>query len=177
MPRALDIGTEEATFPGDPQRLRKGLPGMRIFGAAIDIALGGADADAANRHAFDQGEGIALHDHPIGESAAVAFVGVAHHIFAVSRRIGDGLPFDAGRKTGAAAAAKPGFRHFGNDRLRADCDGLCKPAPAAMRGVIGKRERIGDAAAGEGEARLGCKERMRAAGDKARLKVGSDIGG
>src|ERR1700730_7429581 len=82
---------------------------------------------------------------------------------------------------------KPGFRHFGNDRLRADRDGLCKPAPAAMRGVIGKRERIDDAAAGEGEARLGCKERMifrfadpkgvRAAGDKARLEEGSEIGG
>src|SRR5262249_27024122 len=75
MSRALDVGAEVTRFPRDPQRLRKGFPGMGIFRPAIDIALGRADADAANRHAFDQRERIALHDHAVGERAAVAFVG------------------------------------------------------------------------------------------------------
>jgi hypothetical protein len=116
--------------------------------------------DAANRHAFDQRERIALHDHAVGERAAVAFVGVADDIFAVRRRVRDGLPFDSGRETGAAAPAKPGFRHFGDDRRGLDFEGAFEPLPAVMRGVIGKRERIDDAAAGEGEACLARQKRM-----------------
>ena len=54
---------------------------MRIFGADIDVALGGADRDAGNRHAFDQHEGIAFHDHAVGEGAAVALVGIADDVF------------------------------------------------------------------------------------------------
>ena len=150
----MDVGAEVARLPRNPQGLRKRLPGMGIFRPAIDIAFGRADADAANRHAFDQRERIALHDHPVGEGAAVAFVGVADDIFAVRLRIGDGLPFDAGRETGAAATAKPGFRHLGDDRGGLDLDGALEPLPAVIGGVIGKRERIDDAAAREGEPRL-----------------------
>ena len=35
------------------------------------------DRDAGNRHALDQHEGITLHDHAVGEGAAVALVGIA----------------------------------------------------------------------------------------------------
>ena len=56
---------------------------MRIFGADVDVALGRADRDAGDRHAFDQHEGIAFHDHAVGEGAAVALVGVADDVFPV----------------------------------------------------------------------------------------------
>ncbi len=112
-------------------------------------------------------------------------VGVADNIFAVRRRVGDGLPFDAGRETGAAAPAKPGFRHFGDDRGGLDLEGAFEPLPAVMRGVVGKRERIDNAAAGEGETclarqkrmllRLADPERMRAAGHQAGVEEGSNV--
>ena len=54
---------------------------VRIFGADIDVAFGRADGDAGDRHALDQHEGVAFHDHAVGEGAAVAFVGVADDVF------------------------------------------------------------------------------------------------
>ena len=159
---------------------------MGIFRAAIDIALGCANADAANRHAFDQGKGIALANHAVGEGAAVTFVEVANHIFPVGLRIGNGLPFDAGWKTGTATAAKPGFRHFGDDRLRTNRDGAFEPFPAVMRLIIGERKRINDAATGKGKPRLRREEwmifrfanpqGMRAAVQETCIEEGRDIG-
>ena len=116
-------------------------------------------AIAGDRHAFDQREGIAFHDHAVGEGAAVAFVGVADDISAVGLRVGDGLPFDAGRKARAAAPAQAGFRHFGDGRRGADLDGALQAAPARQGGVIVQRNRIDHAAAGEGQARLARRRR------------------
>jgi hypothetical protein len=82
--------------------------GMRIFGAQIDIALGRADRDAGDRHALDQHEGVALHDHAVGEGAAVALVGVADDVFVAGLRVVHGLPLDAGREARAAAPAQAG---------------------------------------------------------------------
>jgi hypothetical protein len=42
---------------------------MGIFGADIDVAVSGADGDACNGHALDEDEGIAFHDHAVGEGA------------------------------------------------------------------------------------------------------------
>ena len=50
-------------------------------------------------------ERIALHQHAVGEGAAVALVGVADDIFLVGLDAGDRAPFDAGRETRAAAPA------------------------------------------------------------------------
>ena len=93
---------------------------MRIFGAAIDITFARPDRDGGNRHAFDEHERIAFHHHAIGKRAAIAFVGIADDVFEIARRIGDRLPFDAGREAGAAAAAQPRLRDFGHDGRRAD---------------------------------------------------------
>ena len=68
-----------------------------------------AGRDAGDGHAFDEHEGIAFHQHAVGEGAAVALVGIAADIFLVGRGVVDGLPFDAGREAGAAAAAQAGF--------------------------------------------------------------------
>ena len=130
------------------------LDRMRIFAADVDVALGGADSDRGDRHALDDDEGIAFHDHAVGEGAAVAFVGVADDVFAVGFGVRDRLPFDAGRKTGAAAAAQAGGGDVGEDRLRRQRQRALKTLVAAMGAVVVDRARVDDAAAREGEAGL-----------------------
>ncbi len=56
---------------------------VRIFGADVDVAAGGADGESGDGHAFDQDERIAFHDHAVGVGAAVAFVGVADNVFLI----------------------------------------------------------------------------------------------
>src|SRR4029450_3572990 len=103
---------------------------------------------------LDQGDWITLHDHAIGKSAAVTFVSVADDIFLVGRSIRNGLPFDAGRETGTAAPAQPRFRPLSDDRLRPNLNGAFEPLPAVKGGIVRKRQRIDNAAAGKGEASL-----------------------
>ena len=92
--------------------------GVGIFRADIDVALGRADREARDGHALDQQEGIAFHDHAVGVGAGIALVGIADDVFAVGRGVGDGLPFDAGRKARAAAAAQAGLRDLFHRRGR-----------------------------------------------------------
>src|SRR5262249_15685921 len=157
---AENIGPEVACFVRDLNGFRKCLAGMGIFRPAIDVALGRADADSANRHAFDQGKRIAFHDHAVGKSAAIAFVGVADDLFAFGRGAGYGLPFNSGGEAGSAAPAQPRFRHFGDDRLRPDFDCAFEPLKTVLLAVIGKRKRVDNAAAGKGEAGLAFEKRM-----------------
>ncbi len=151
---ARDLATEHAAALRRLDRLAQHSDGDRIFGAAIDVALGGADGDAGNGHALDQDERIALHDHAVGEGAAVALVGVADDVFLCGAGLRHGLPFDAGREAGAAAATQSGLEDLLDDRFRTDCERAREPAIAAMRAVIVERHRIDDAAAREGQPRL-----------------------
>ena len=111
MVGAADACAEIPVAPRRRDRLVHRRDGVRIFGADVDVALGGADRDAGDGHALDQHEGVAFHDHAVGEGAAVALVGVADDVFLRSAlRLRDGLPLDAGREAGAAAAAQAGRR-------------------------------------------------------------------
>ena len=127
---------------------------MRIFRADVDVALAGADRDAGDGHAFDHHEGIALHDHAVGEGAAVAFVGVADDVFLFGAGLRHGLPFYAGREAGAAAAAQPGRGDVGEDGVRRQRQRARQALVAVMGAVILQRARIDHAAAGEGQAGL-----------------------
>jgi hypothetical protein len=80
--------------------------GVRIFGADIDIATRRADRDARDGHALDQEEGIALHQHAVGERAAVALVGVANNVLLIGVDARGRAPLDARRKARSAAPAK-----------------------------------------------------------------------
>ena len=160
MAGAEDVGAKVSRGARDFERLLEGSRRVRILRTQIDIALVGADGDRGDGHAFDQGERIAFHDHTVGESAAIALVRVADDVAAVGRRVGDGLPFDAGRKARAAAPAQARLRHLGDGRRGPDLDGALQAAPAAERGVIVERDRIDDAAAGEGQAVLPREEGM-----------------
>ncbi len=152
--RAHDVVAEIARFARFLDGDLQGLEGVGIFRAEIDIAVGGAHRDAGDGHALDEHEGIAFHDHAVGEGAAVAFVGVADDVFLLGRRLGHRAPLDAGGEAGAAAAAKAGGEHFLDDRLRPGRDGLLQAFIAAMGPVVLDGTGIDDAAAGEGEAGL-----------------------
>ena len=153
MPR-LDTCAEPVRLGGDLDCLFHGGDGGGIFRTDIDEALGGAGRNAGDRHAFDEREGIAFHQHAVGKGAAVALIGIAADIFLIGLGIEDGLPLDAGRKAGAAAAAQARFGHLGDDvgwRHRQCTD---KPVKSAMRAVVVDREGIDHPAAREGEAFL-----------------------
>ena len=161
MRRAGNAAAEHARPAGGHDRLVERSDRVGIFGADVDEALRRADGDAGDRHPLDQHEGIAFHDHAVGEGAAVALVSIADDVFPVGERVGNGLPLDPGREAGAAAAAQS---RLGD--LLDDCRGSHRQRPlqagiAAMSAVIVERTRIDDAAAGEGEPRLPLEERDR----------------
>ena len=133
---------------------------VRIFGSDVQIAMAGAHAQPANRHALDQQERITLHDHPIGKGAAVAFIGVADDIFPLARCIGDGFPFDAGRKPGTATAAQPRRLDRIDPRLCPQRAGPGQADTAAVRDIIVKAGRIDNAAARKGHPLLPGEERL-----------------
>src|SRR5690606_21297388 len=133
--------------------------GMRIFGAQIDVALVGAHRDSCNRHALDEHEGVALHDHAVGEGSRVAFICVAYDVLTVRLRLKHRLPLDAGTKARAAASAKAGFGHLADDFGWRHGKRLAQAPEAAMRFVILQRQRISDPAACEGEACLTLEKR------------------
>ena len=64
-----DIRAQHPAFSRAPDGDLHRLDGMRIFGADIDVAVGRAGGDAGDGHALDQDEGIAFHDHAVGEGA------------------------------------------------------------------------------------------------------------
>ena len=127
---------------------------MRIFRADIDIAHGRADRDAGDRHALDQEERIALHQHAVGESAAVALIRIADDVFAIRCRRGGGSPFDARREAGAAAPAQARGQNLVDRRLGPEPQRGLQPLQPAVAAVIVERERVGQAAAREHEPLL-----------------------
>ena len=139
--RADDAGAEQPLAPRRRDRRAHRGDGMGIFGTDVDVALGRADGDAGDRHAFDEDEGIALHDHAVGEGAAVALVGIADDVFLRSpAALRDRPPLDAGRKAGAAAAAQAGLHHLLDDRRRARARARA-PARRSRHGAVVRRSR------------------------------------
>ena len=56
---------------------------QRILAAHVDIALARAGDKSRDRHAFDDGEGIAFHHYAIFECARLGFIGIADYVVAV----------------------------------------------------------------------------------------------
>src|SRR5437667_233982 len=121
LTRAGDIAAEVAGLVGRGDGGAERPQGMRVLGAQINVALGGADRDAGDGHALDEREGIPLHQHAVGEGARVALVGVAGDVLLARRLIEHGLPLDAGREGRSATTAQPRARdrlHDGRRRHR-----------------------------------------------------------
>ena len=59
---------------------------QRVLGAAVDVALGGADGVRRDGHAFEDPVGVAFQDAAVHERARVALVRVADDVLGASRR-------------------------------------------------------------------------------------------
>ncbi len=125
-----------------------------VFRAQINIPACRADTEARNRHTLNQSKGVTLHDHPVREGAAVALIGIADDVFLRRLRLEHRLPFDAGRKSCAATPAKARLGDFCNDPGPVHLNGATQAHKPTMRLVIRDIQRVNDADAGKGEARL-----------------------
>ena len=79
---------------------------------------GSANCDGGNRHAFDECKRIALHQHPVGKGAGIAFIGVADDIFLFSRGGAYRFPFDTRGKARAATPAQARGFYLGKNSRR-----------------------------------------------------------
>ncbi len=132
---------------------------MRVFGSQIDVAARGAYRDAGDHHTFDEQERIAFHHHAVGESAAVAFIGVAHDVFLRGRRQHHRPPLDASGKARPAAPTQAGRGQIGDDVGAAHAQRPLHAFQPAMRAVIRPGHRIGHPAARERHPGLARQER------------------
>ena len=98
--------------------------------------------------------GIALHHHAVGEGAGVALVGIADDVFLVRRRVEHGLPLDAGGKAAPPRPRRPDCVTSSTMSAGAIASARVKPAKPPWALVVVEGERIGDAAAREGQPLL-----------------------
>ena len=97
---AEDIGAEQAVLAGLVDGDLQPADGQGIFGAGIDVALVGVDGPGGDDHALEHGVGVGFEDAAVHESARIAFVGVAQHVFDRTRTgLGKG-PLEPGGKAG-----------------------------------------------------------------------------
>mmetsp|Transcript_571 Transcript_571/g.897 ORF Transcript_571/g.897 Transcript_571/m.897 type:complete len:269 (-) Transcript_571:900-1706(-) len=139
--------SQQVVFAGNSQRLVHDLDRIRILGTQVDVTLRGPNPEARDHHALDQAEGIAFHDHPVREGAAVALVGIADDV--LLRRLGKPhrVPLDAGREACAAPSPQTGVGDMGCDILGAHRQRVAQASQSAVRLVLRQRQRVDDTAA------------------------------
>jgi hypothetical protein len=116
--RAEDVVAQQAAFFRLPQRDSQPLQGQRVFRAAIDVTLAGADGVSGDGHAFQQRVGVALQERAIHEGPGIALVGIADQILLVAGRLPAELPLAPGGKAGAAPASQTRLFDLVDDPLR-----------------------------------------------------------
>src|ERR1019366_4650865 len=89
---------------------------QRVFGADIQVTLGGSNGVRRNSQAFQDAMRVGFEHGAVHEGAGVAFVAVADNIFDRVRLRASQRPFARRWETCAAAPAQAGFRD-GGDRL------------------------------------------------------------
>ena len=133
------VGAEVAGITGDGEGLVQHANGIRVFRAHIDVALVGPHGEAGNDHALDQQEGVAFHQHTVGEGAGVALVGVAHHVLLPSPGVAHGAPLDAGRERRTATATQAGVEHGRDHFGTVQGHGRFKAGEATMGAIVVQR--------------------------------------
>ena len=153
--------SEQAARPREFERLLEHPDRARVLRSNVDEALACTDHEAADRHALDQGERVALHQHAIGESSGVTLVRVADDVANVRLRLAYGAPLDPRREARATAPAQTGFDQRRKSRLGSERACLREPLSAAMSDEVLPGQWIDDAATLEGPTCLARHERVR----------------
>src|SRR6185369_4835846 len=156
---ARHIGAQIARLVSGLDGFRQRALCVRIFDAEIDIALRCSHRESGNRHAFDQRERIALHQHAIGERSRVALVRIARHVLLRRRRLERRLPFDAGGKSRSAATAQSRVGDGLHDLLWLHADGVAQTFVPTVLYVIFETGWLDDADAFERQPLLACEIR------------------
>ena len=101
-----NIVAEQAVFAGLSNGNLESFDGQRIFGTDVHQTFIGANAITANGHGFEHRMRVAFQNRTVHESAGVAFVGIANHVFLIADRFVGNFPFQASWKATAAATTK-----------------------------------------------------------------------
>ena len=152
--RAEHVVPEPASPISDLDGGAHGGDRVRVLGPDVDVALAGSDRIGGDRHALDERERIAFHHHPVGERAAVAFVGVAADELQLVDAVEHRLPLDAGREARPAAATQAGVGDLRDDLCRGILQCANQTDQTAVSQVIVGGQRIGHAHPGERDAIL-----------------------
>ena len=147
VPAALDVGTEPALCTRASKGFGKHLLRQGIFAAQVDIALARSHRQTGDQHALDQPIRITFHEHAVGKSAGITFVGIADNVFLRIRLIEHGLPFDATGKRRAATSAQARISDRLHDIGGCHAQRILDATPAAMGAIVVQGQRVGDAVA------------------------------
>ena len=103
---AEDVLAEEAVFAGLTDSDLQAVDSQRVLSADVNQTLGGADAETADSHSFDDGVRVTFEDGTIHERTRVTLVGVADHIFLVSLVGTAEAPLHTGGEASATTTAE-----------------------------------------------------------------------
>ncbi len=137
-------GSHPAVQIGDVDRRRQRGEGVGVLGADVDVTLVRADCEPGDGHAFHQKEGVALHEHAIGERPAVALICIARDEFEARGHVQHRLPLDACREARPAPASKAGIGDCRHYLLRRHFEGSPQSGETPGCLVVRHRERIVD---------------------------------
>ncbi len=154
LARAQQIVAEISARISRGDRRIEGDMRMGVFAAQINVAPGRPDRQTGDRHALDQHERVAFHDHAVRKRTGIALIGVADNVLLIGWRIEHGPPLDAGREGGATATAQAGIGDFVDDGGGFQRQGAPQSSIPVVGDVILQADRVGDAHAREGEALL-----------------------
>ena len=154
---------------------------MGVFTTDIDVALGRPGGMGGNGHALDQGEGVALHHHPVGKGAAIPLIGITDDEFSAAvgakRSARHSLPFKPGGKAGPAAPAQARLDNLIHHLLGRQRAGPRQTLPAAGSSVIVEAERANTPCPRKSQPRLAGNERTIGDGTNAQRAGAGDDGG
>ena len=110
--------------------------GVRVFGADIDEAVSRAHGMAGDGQPLQERERVALHEHPVGEGARVALVGVGADEPPVRRCRRNSAPLEARREARAATPPQPRGHDLLDHLIGGQGQRPGKPAPSAQARVV-----------------------------------------
>ncbi len=115
----------------------------------------GIDGFGGDNHALDHRMRVRFQNAAVHERAGIALVGIAEYVFDLPRAFTGELPFQAGRKAGAAAAAQTRLLHLVDDLYIRHLQQGARGAQVAVAGdVVVDRLRVDQALVAQGARHL-----------------------